>query len=160
MERKFVITEAQREALRRRVEEAKVLIIKKGLTAVKPPQEASVEASDDGRIPVAHMIIPNRNVVMNIRDYFDKNFLKQYVDDVDADGYPKKSCTIVMLTSDRKPLRTISVDEFKSLADDKFHHVIKDDLDRKVFLAQVIKDWIADAISREGILSVNSIKRG
>ena len=115
--------------------------------------------ADANKETPATFMVPNRNLVLNIKKYFDDNFVTQYVDDIDANGYPTQMCTIVMLSPSKNPLRTMNVREFASLADDKFHDVIKDNVERSLFLNQVIKDWIAGSISPDGILSVNTIRK-
>ena len=106
---------------------------------------------------ISESFIPKADVVLKVKNYIDKNFAKQTIDDVE-DGYPKKICTVAMLSADKQPLKTMQLSEFLLLLDDKFHNIIKDDTDRKKFLKQVIQDWFANTISKEGVLSVNHIK--
>lgn len=147
MARNIILTEAQFEAVKRKVRESLILIKKKHLTDTpKEPAQCS-----------CRFLVPNREVVSNMKQFFDDNFAKNYVDDIDTNGYPTKTCTIVMLSQDKTPLKTMSVEDFNSLADDKFHHVLKDDLERKALISQVIKDWIGGNISKDGILSVNTL---
>ena len=137
------------------IKESQLRKYKDHLDEVKMVIKKSV--ADANKETPAMFMVPNRNLVLNIKKYFDDNFVTQYVDDIDANGYPTQMCTIVMLSPSKNPLRTMNVREFASLADDKFHDVIKDNVERSLFLNQVIKDWIAGAISPDGILSVNTI---
>ncbi len=105
---------------------------------------------------ISESFIPKADVVLMIKNYLDKNFARQYTDDVE-DGYPKKIHTVNMLSNDGQPLKTLEMSEFLLLLDDKFHNIIKDDNDRKAFLKQVIKDWFFKKITKDGILSLNHL---
>ena len=98
--------------------------------------------------------IPKADLVLRIKNYIDSNFERQMLDDI-ADGYPTKVPTVVMMSSDKQPLKTLQMSEFLMLLDDKFHNVIKNDEDRKKFLKQVIRDWYRKSISKNGILTKN-----
>lgn len=103
---------------------------------------------------LSEAFIPKADLVLNIKTYLDKNFAKQMLDDIE-DGYPKKVCTVSMLSIDKQPLKTLQMSELLLLLDDKFHNIIKDDIDRKNFLKQVIKDWYQNKITQDGILTKN-----
>ncbi len=105
---------------------------------------------------LSESFIPKADLVLKIKNYLDKNFARQYTDDVE-DGYPKKIYTVNMLSNNGQPLKTLEMPEFLMLLDDKFHEIIKNDTDRKSFLKQVIKDWFFKRISTEGILSQNHL---
>ena len=47
--------------------------------------------------------------------------------------------------------------ELLRLLDDKFHNMVSDNVDRKKFLKQVIRDWYQNNIKNNGILSVNHL---
>lgn len=105
---------------------------------------------------ISEAFIPKTELVLTIKEYIDKNFARQMIDDIE-DGYPKKIPSIVMLSVDKQPLKTMSLSEFLMLLDDKFHGIIKNDSDRKKFLKQVIIDWFNNSISKDGILSKNHL---
>lgn len=105
---------------------------------------------------LSEAFIPKTDLVLQIKKYIDDNFARQMLDDIE-NGYPKKVSTVVMLSSDKQPLKTLQMSEFLMLLDDKFHTIIKDDEDRKKFLKQIIKDWFNDTISKNGILTKNYI---
>lgn len=100
---------------------------------------------------------PDREKVLIVKDYLDKNFEPVRVVDIDANGYPTKDKMVNML-SDGQPLKTMSIRELLLMLDDKFHPIITDDNDRKKFLKQVIKDWYTGKLPKNGVLSVNFIK--
>ncbi len=105
---------------------------------------------------LSEAFIPKTDLVLQIKKYIDDNFARQMLDDIE-NGYPKKVSTVVMLSSDKQPLKTLQMSEFLMLLDDKFHTIIKDDEDRKKFLKQIIKDWFNNMISKNGILTKNYI---
>ena len=63
-----------------------------------------------------------------------------------------------MLSVSGQPLQTISIEKLLTKLNSKFSSNIKNENDRKKFLEQVVKDWLHNKISREGMLSVNYIK--
>lgn len=100
---------------------------------------------------------PDHKIVMEIKAYLDDNFIKKEMDDIDANGYPRKSHSVA-LTSNGQELKVMQLDELLTMLEDKFHEKIKDDMFRKKFLKQVIIDWWNKKIDRNGVLSVNYIK--
>lgn len=100
---------------------------------------------------------PTSDKVLAIKTYLDKNFAKQKLDSLDANGYPTKENTVVMLSKEKQPLKTLNMKELLRLLDDKFHNMVSDNLDRKKFLKQVIRDWYHNNIKNNGILSVNHL---
>ena len=100
---------------------------------------------------------PTSDKVLAIKEYLDKNFAKQKLDSLDVNGYPTKENTVVMLSKEKQPLKTLNMKELLRLLDDKFHNMVSDNLDRKKFLKQVIRDWYHNNIKNNGILSVNHL---
>ena len=75
----------------------------------------------------------------------------------DNNGYPTKEKTVMLLSKEKQPLKTLNMKELLRLSDDKFHTMVSDDIDRKKFLKQVITDWYKNNIKSNGILSVNHL---
>ena len=100
---------------------------------------------------------PTSDKVLAIKTYLDKNFAKQKLDSLDVNGYPTKENTVVMLSKEKQPLKTLNMKELLRLLDDKFHNMVSDNIDRKKFLKQVIRDWYQNKIKNNGILSVNHL---
>ena len=100
---------------------------------------------------------PTSDKVLAIKEYLDKNFAKQKLDSLDDNGYPTKENTVVMLSKEKQPLKTLNMKELLRLLDDKFHNMVSDNVDRKKFLKQVIRDWYQNNIKNNGILSVNHL---
>lgn len=100
---------------------------------------------------------PTSDKVLAIKEYLDKNFAKQKLDSLDDNGYPTKENTVVLLSKEKQPLKTLNMKELLRLLDDKFHNMVSDNVDRKKFLKQVIRDWYQNNIKNNGILSVNHL---
>lgn len=101
---------------------------------------------------------PTTEIVLQVKNYLDKNFAKTEIDDIGENGYPIKVKSAVLLSDKKQPLKTLQPRELLMLLDDKFHKMITNNSDRKKFLKQVVTDWFDDKISKEGILSVNLLK--
>lgn len=100
---------------------------------------------------------PLSDMVLMVKKFLDKGFTRQLQDDIDSNGYPKKKCVVTMLSTDRQPLKTMSMRELLLMLDDKFNSMVKDENDRRNFLKQIIRDWFDNKISKQGLLSVNII---
>lgn len=106
---------------------------------------------------ISEAFYPNVDKVLFIKDYIDKNFKKQSLDDIDTNGYPCTTPSVVMMSKSGQPMKTMEMKEFLLFLDDKFHNMISDESDRKKFLKQVITDWYNNKISKNGLLSVNHL---
>lgn len=106
---------------------------------------------------ISEAFYPNVDKVLFIKDYIDKNFKKQSLDDIDTNGYPCSTPSVVMMSKSGQPMKTMEMKEFLLFLDDKFHNMISDESDRKKFLKQVITDWYNNKISKNGLLSVNHL---
>jgi hypothetical protein len=106
---------------------------------------------------ISEAFYPNVDKVLFIKDYIDKNFKKQSLDDIDTNGYPCSTPSVVMMSKSGQPMKTMEMKEFLLFLDDKFHSMISDESDRKKFLKQVITDWYNNKISKNGLLSVNHL---
>lgn len=106
---------------------------------------------------ISEAFYPNVDKVLFIKDYIDKNFKKQSLDDIDTNGYPCSTPSVVMMSKNGQPIKTMEMKEFLLFLDDKFHNMISDESDRKKFLKQVITDWYNNKISKNGLLSVNHL---
>lgn len=98
---------------------------------------------------------PSAEKVLVVKDYLDKNFTKGNIDDISG-GYPKKVGIINMLVNGQV-VKQLQGDEMLDLLDDKFSQIIVNNEDRKKFLKQILTDWYANKISKEGLLSVNTL---
>lgn len=101
---------------------------------------------------------PTTEIVLQVKNYLDKNFAKTEIDDIGENGYPIKVKSAVLLSDKKQALKNLQPRELLMLLDDKFNKMITDEADRKKFLKQIIRDWFDDKISKEGVLSVNLLK--
>ena len=99
---------------------------------------------------------PLSSKVLLIKNYLDRNFKRDYILDMDENGYPINK-GVVNMVSNGVVIQQMQGDEILTLLDDKFHNIIKDKKDRRTFLKQVLSDWFQNKISREGLLTVNKI---
>lgn len=100
---------------------------------------------------------PMSDMVLTVKKFLDNGFTRDLQDDIDSNGYPKKKCVVSMLSTDKQPLKTMSMRELLLMLDDKFNSMVSDESDRRKFLKQVIRDWFDNKISKQGLLSVNLI---
>ena len=100
---------------------------------------------------------PSSEKVVAVKEYLDKNFKKSEIDDFDENGYPIKVKCAYMINNNGQPIKTVLPKELLMILDDKFSKIISDKADKRKFLKQIIIDWFDNAISKEGILSVNMI---
>lgn len=102
---------------------------------------------------------PTAEKVLYVTSYLDKNFSRQLLDSLDDNGYPTKENTVVLLSNEKQPLKTLNMKELLRLLDDKFEKIISKKEDRRKFLKQVIKDWyFKNKGIKTGMLSVNYLK--
>lgn len=106
---------------------------------------------------LSESFVPSAEKTLAVKEYLDKNFARQSLDDVDSNGYPKKVPAVAMLSAEGQPLKTLQMEELLLLLADKFQNMIKNENDLKLFLQQCIKDWFMKKISKSGILSVNHV---
>ena len=103
-------------------------------------------------------LVVNSEFVKSMVKYLNKHFRPVKYDDINEDGDVIQNYAMQVLGSSREPLQTISVERLLGKLDSKFHHKIKDNEDRQKFFKQLVEDWIAGNISKNGDLTVNIIK--
>ena len=69
---------------------------------------------------ISEAFYPNADKVLFIKNYIDKNFQRQNLDDIDTNGYPCISPSVVMMSCSGQPLKTMQPKEFLLFLDDKF----------------------------------------
>lgn len=98
---------------------------------------------------------PRAEQVIEVEEFLNKYFKPKKTPTINTDGYADLQKDFVMY-EDGVELQTFTPAKLLRMLDDKFHHRIKDDDDRKRFLKQVITDWYNGKI-KNGILSVNKV---
>lgn len=122
------------------------------------------EQSLIGKI-LTEVFYPTTEKVLLVTNFLDKNFARQMLDSLDDNGYPTKENTVVWLSKEKQPLKTLKTltksigdDELLRILDDqpKIRKMISNETDRKKFLRQVIKNWFyRDEGIKNGMLTVN-----
>ena len=105
---------------------------------------------------LSEAFVPSAEKTVIVKDYLDKNFVRQMVDDVDENGYPKRT-PMAGMKSGGQVLKQLTMRELMLLLVDKYRKMMKNEDDLKKFMQQIIKDWFGKTLSKEGILSVNFI---
>ena len=105
---------------------------------------------------LSEAFVPSAEKTVIVKDYLDKSFVRQMVDDVDENGYPKRT-PMAGMKAGGQVLKQLTMRELMLLLVDKYRKMMKNEDDLKKFMQQIIKDWFGKTISKEGILSVNFI---
>lgn len=101
---------------------------------------------------LSESFVPSVEQTLIVKEYLDKNFQKQTLDDIDENGYPKKIPVAVMM-SGGQGVKTFQMSELLLLLVDKFNKMISNEDDLKRFLEQIVKDWFLNRIGKTGILT-------
>lgn len=100
---------------------------------------------------------PELSKVLSVKSYLDKNYTKEFIDDITSDGYMKNAVVFGVL-KDSVVVNQIDANELLLRLDNQFNKIIELKSDRLKFLKQIIVDWVNNKISSNGVLSVNTIK--
>ena len=95
------------------------------------------------------------NKVLLVKKYLDKHFKRGKLSQFGANGMPE-DVPVVGVISDGKEsnvAKNLTARQLLDLLIDEFRGMFSDKIQRSKFLAQVIKDWYAGNISKEGLLS-------
>lgn len=90
--------------------------------------------------------------VLLVKNYLDKNFKKGNLAEFGANGLPV-NIPVVGLLNNGQVVKNLNAKQLFDVLEDEFRGMFSDKIQRSKFLAQVIKDWYANKISKEGLLS-------
>ena len=90
--------------------------------------------------------------VLLVKDYLDKNFKKGNLAEFGANGLPVNT-PVVGLLNNGQVVKNLTAKQLFDVLEDEFRGMFSDKIQRSKFLVQVIKDWYANKISKEGLLS-------
>ena len=90
--------------------------------------------------------------VLLVKDYLDKNFKKGNLAEFGANGLPVNT-PVVGLLNNGQVVKNLTAKQLFDVLEDVLRGMFSDKIQRSKFLAQVIKDWYANKISKEGLLS-------
>jgi hypothetical protein len=105
-----------------------------------------------------HLITEKRypidpNKVLIIKKYLDTHFKKGNLSEFGNNGLPKNT-PVVGLLNKGEVVKNLTDRQLFDVLEDEFRGMFNDKIQRSKFIAQVIKDWYSNKISREGLLSV------
>lgn len=92
------------------------------------------------------------NKVLLVKNYLDKNFKKGNLAEFGANGLPVNT-PVVGLLNNGQVVKNLNAKQLFDVLEDEFRGMFSDKIQRSKFLAQVIKDWYVNKISKEGLLS-------
>ena len=92
------------------------------------------------------------NKVLLVKDYLDKHFKRGNLAQFGANGMPEGT-PVVGILSGGEVVKNLTAQQLFDILEDEFKGMFSDKIQRSKFLAQVIKDWYAGRISKEGLLS-------
>ena len=92
------------------------------------------------------------NKVLLVKKYLDKNFKRGNIAQFGDNGMPTNT-PVVGILNQGKVVKNLTALQLFDLLEDEFRGMFSDKIQRSKFLAQVIKDWYAGKISKEGLLS-------
>lgn len=92
------------------------------------------------------------NKVLLVKAYLDKNFKKGKLAQFGDDGMPE-GLSVAGMMSGGNVVKNLTARQLFDVLENEFRGMFSDKIQRSKFLAQVIKDWYAGRISKEGLLS-------
>lgn len=92
------------------------------------------------------------NKVLLVKAYLDKNFKKGKLAQFGDDGLPE-GLSVAGMMSGGNVVKNLTARQLFDVLENEFRGMFSDKIQRSKFLAQVIKDWYAGRISKEGLLS-------
>lgn len=92
------------------------------------------------------------NKVLVVKNYLDKNFKKGELSQFGDNGMPVNTPVVGMLNNG-EVVKNLTAKQLFDVLEDEFRGMFDNKIQRSKFLAQVIKDWYANKISKEGLLS-------
>lgn len=111
------------------------------------------ESQFDALMESYNFVDPDK--VKIVAKYLDENFVRGGISCIGEDGYPTTVEIVAIKGTDGKLAKNMNAKQLFYLLQDKFQHIYNDKDKRDKFLKQIIKDWYAHKISKEGLLSVN-----
>ena len=87
--------------------------------------------------------------VLAVKKYLDANFQRGNIDKMGDDGMPAKEELAVMLTKDKKPVRTMTDVQLFYLLQSRFKNILQGE-ERDKFLKKVLKAWYWKKITDNG----------
>lgn len=99
----------------------------------------------------------NPDKVLVVKKFLDGNFQKGNAEFIGNNGRLAKVRIISMPDSNGESLRDLTADNLVDLLIDRFKNMFADQNERSLFMKQVVKDWMDDKITVNGILTTNRL---
>lgn len=84
-----------------------------------------------------------------IKDFLDSNFQKGTIDVMDDNGCPAKQNVVVMLTQDKKPVRTMDNKQLFYYLQAQFKNILPEE-DRDGFIKDTMVAWYDGKLDKNG----------
>lgn len=95
--------------------------------------------------------------VLVVKKFLDGNFQKGNAEFIGNNGRLTKVRIISIPDSNGESLRDLTADNLVDLLIDRFKNMFADQNERSLFMKQVVKDWMDDKITVNGILTTNRL---
>jgi hypothetical protein len=92
------------------------------------------------------------NKVLLVKKYLDKHFKKGSLEQFGDNGMPQV-ISVVGVLSGGNVVKNLTAQQLLDILENEFRGMFTDKIQKTKFLAQVIKDWYAGKITKEGLLS-------
>lgn len=99
----------------------------------------------------------NPDKVLVVKKFLDGNFQKGNAEFIGNNGRLTKVRIISMPDSNGESLRDLTAENLVDLLIDRFKNMFLDQRERELFMKQVVKDWMDDKITVNGILTTNRL---
>lgn|SRR5574344_772199 len=93
------------------------------------------------------------NKVLTVKKYLDKNFVRTSSSVIGNDGQLGKDETVAWVDDKGKVLKILSDKEVFYMLQEKYKNILSNKDERDKFLKQIIKDWYAKKITKNGTLT-------
>ena len=84
-----------------------------------------------------------------LKKFLDDNFQKGSIDVMNDNGEPSKTEVVILLTQDKKPVKTMNDEQLFYYLQSKFRDILPEE-ERDEFLKDTIKKWFYDKITKAG----------
>ena len=92
------------------------------------------------------------NKVLLVKAYLDKHFNKGSLAQFGDNGMPQ-TIPVVGVLSGGNVVKNLTAQQLLDILENEFRGMFTDKIQKTKFLAQVIKDWYAGKITKDGLLS-------
>ena len=95
------------------------------------------------------------NKVLLVKNYLDKHFKKGTLAEFGENGLPVNT-PVVGLLNNGEVVKNLTARQLYDILEDEFKGMYSNKIQLSKFIARVIKDWYANKISKDGLLSTTN----